>query len=212
MKITQNQFNKWFKIRGVQVTDRNILWDSWNLAINEIFQEGVQRQPEFFIQCAYESNYFQTVSENLRYSTPERILQVFGKRVGSLHKAKQLAGKPELLAEAVYGRRMGNDSAGAKRLYEKGWKVFDFRGQGYIQLTGFDNWRSFKEQTGINCFTDREYFMKNPWHGAGFYWVLHKLDYVPGVKEHTRVINGAHTGLKVREKLFAELLTIMRDY
>ena len=212
MILNKKAFYRWFKERGVVQNIIEKHWHQWDLVINNIFTLGIQRQPEFFIQCAYESGYFKRVCENLNYSTADRILKVFGKkRIGSLKKAKALVKKPEDLSVAVYGSRLGNDSVGARRLYKQGWSVFDFRGTGYIQLTGYKNWSDFKTQTGVNCFQDREYFIKNPWEASGFYWVRHKLDYLPGVREQTRAINGGYNGLKTREKLFKDLLKKIRD-
>ena len=210
MKIEKDDFKTWFNLRGYDDDQVKKQWSAWDLVVNKIFSAGIKRQPEFFIQCAYESAYFKRVCENLNYSSPDRILKVFRSRVRTLSKAKKLVKNPAGLAHAVYGKMLGNDSAKAKALYKAGWSVFNFRGTGYIQLTGFENWLDFKKQTGVDCFKDKDYFIKNPWEASGFYWVRHKLDYKPGIKEQTRAINGpACHGLKQREKLYKELLKIM---
>ena len=210
MKIEKEHFEKWFKLRGHDKEEIQTHWSAWDIVVNNIFSAGIKRQPEFFIQCAYESSYFKRVCENLNYSSPDRILKVFRSRVRTLSKAKKLIRNPVALAEAVYGKMLGNNSTKAKALYKKGWTVFNFRGTGYIQLTGFENWQDFKKQTGVDCFQDKDYFIDHPWEASGFYWVRHKLDYLPGIKEQTRAINGpACHGLGQRKKLFKELLKIM---
>ena len=210
MELKQTDFRRWFLERGTSTEIISRHWDQWDLIVNDIFRSGIKRQPEFFIQCAYESSYFRSSSENLNYSTANRILKVFRKQVRTLKKAKTLVRKPDLLAECVYGSRLGNDSAGARRLYKQGWSVFNFRGTGYIQLTGYNNWLDFKKQTGVDCFQDKEYFIKNPWQAAGFFWVRHRLDYLPGIREQTKAINGGYAGLPTRQNLYKYLLKSMK--
>ena len=217
MKLTKSAFMQWHKKYPAKKDQKEVSfqlalqkWEQWDKAVNQIF--NIQRQPEFFCQCAYESNYFKTDSENLYYTKPDRILKIFKRRVRTLTKAKKLTKNPEALAKAVYSNILGNDSPKAKKLYRKGWTCLDFRGQGYIQLTGFNNWMDFKKKTGLDPFKNRQYFIDFPWRGAGFFWVRNSLDFVPSMKDMTRIINGtAQIGLKKREALFKELLNIMKN-
>ena len=209
MKLPKEVFFNWFDKNTHYSSDcKNKIWNDWNTSVNDIFKSGIHRQPEFFIQCAFESQNFKRTEENLHYTTPDRILKVFRKYVKTLNNAKKLVKNPVALAECVYGSRMGNNSEGAKDLYKKGWSPFDFRGQGYIQLTGYDNWKLFNDMTGVNCFESRTYFIDNPWLASGFFWTYHKLDYVPGVQEQTKIINGGYSGLQARKILFKNLLKL----
>lgn len=68
-------------------------------------------------------------SENLNYSAT-RLQEVFGL---SSSRANELAGKPEAIANAVYGGKFGNAA-------NEGWK---YRGRGFNQLTFKANYEKY---------------------------------------------------------------------
>ena len=72
----------------------------------------------------------------------------------TLALAEQYARKPIAIASRVYGGRMGN---GAEPTQE-GYK---FRGRGYIQLTGKDNYVAFGKSMGVLLFAIKLIIMKN---------------------------------------------------
>lgn len=86
---------------------------------------------------AHESGGFTILWENLNYTTPERIVAIFGPKHSAkvtLEEAQALVGQPEALAERVYGlgnprkaRELGNRAPG------DGYK---YRGFGIQQITG----------------------------------------------------------------------------
>ena len=93
-------------------------------------------------QCAHESTGFTRKVENLNYTSAERIRTVFGKRrFPSLADAQEYVRQPRLLANKVYGGRMGNTGP------DDGWR---FKGRGWIQLTGRDNYRRFGPPLGMD--------------------------------------------------------------
>jgi putative chitinase len=75
-------------------------------------------------------------SENLNYSA-SRLQQVFGL---SSARANEIAGKPELIGNAVYGGKYGNAS-------NEGYK---YRGRGYNQLTFKGNYDTYGKLIGEN--------------------------------------------------------------
>jgi len=75
-------------------------------------------------------------SENLNYTTAERISKVFGL---SSSEAKNYVSNPEKLANRVYGGKYGNTASG------DGWK---YRGRGYNQLTFKDNYKAYQSLIG----------------------------------------------------------------
>lgn len=83
----------------------------------------------FTAQCRVESNEFTSLTEDLFYTHPERIVAVFPREVPTLALAQPLVGNPRLLAGAVYSNRNGNGPQGTG----DGW---NYRGRGLVQLTG----------------------------------------------------------------------------
>lgn len=94
------------------------------------------RAAHFLAQAAHESGGFKFKSENLNYSK-ESLLKVFPKYFTPA-SAEAYHRQPEKIASRVYANRMGNGDEASK----EGWK---FKGRGYIQLTGKDNYKAFSE-------------------------------------------------------------------
>jgi putative chitinase len=93
-----------------------------------------------------ESN-FKVQSENLNYSSPDRIQGVFGKRrIPSVEFAQQFVKNPEALANHVYKTTDGNSAEG---------DGFKYRGRGFIQHTGKNQYAAIAKFTGVDT-------LKNP--------------------------------------------------
>jgi putative chitinase len=102
-------------------------------------------QANILAQVQSESN-FKPGSENLNYKDPQIIMDVFGKkRIPTLDVAKSLVNNPEALANHVYAKSGGNSESG------DGWK---YRGRGFIQITGKDAYKKFKEYSGIDVISN----------------------------------------------------------
>jgi putative chitinase len=94
------------------------------------------RAAHFLAQAAHESGGFKFKSENLNYSK-ESLLKVFPKYFTAA-SSEGYHRQPEKIASRVYANRMGNGDEASK----DGWK---YKGRGYIQLTGKDNYKAFSE-------------------------------------------------------------------
>ena len=102
-------------------------------------------QANVLAQVKSESN-FVPKSENLNYSSPERIQTVFGKgRFPTVESAKPYVKNPEALANYVYAHTDGNSELG------DGWK---YRGRGFLQHTGKAQYESIKKYTGIDVVSN----------------------------------------------------------
>lgn len=156
------------------------------------------RYAHFMAQCHHESGGFRYTEENLNYSD-KALLAVFGKYYTKDLAIKE-ARKPELIANRVYGNRMGNDSPG------DGWK---HRGRGFIQLTGKDNYKAFSEYIGVDCVANPELVSTTyPYESALWFfdknnlWCIADLgieNYV--IRKITRRINGGFNGISDRIEL-----------
>lgn len=89
----------------------------------------------FLGQCEHETGGFRLWEENLNYSN-DGLLKIFRKYYPDNLLAIKHQRKPSVIANHVYGNRMGNSQP------NDGWH---FRGRGAIQLTGRDNYTRFSE-------------------------------------------------------------------
>lgn len=162
------------------------------------------RLAHFLAQAGHESGGFKLVNENLNYGA-KGLLGVFKKYFPTADKAALYERKPEKIANLVYGGRMGNGPEASG----EGWK---FRGRGYIQLTGKDNYKAFDAVVPENLLESPDLVAtKYPLLSAAWFFHkngLHKIadkgatDAV--VTEVTKRVNGGVIGLADRIKHFKE--------
>jgi len=162
------------------------------------------RLAHFLAQCGHESGGFKVVNENLNYGA-KGLLTTFKKYFPDEATAKLYERKPEKIANIVYASRMGNgDKASGE-----GWK---YRGRGYIQLTGKDNYKAFDVIVTENILENPDLVStKYPLLSAAWYWNSRKinLDADKGATDAvvtavTKKVNGGTIGLPDRIKHFKE--------
>jgi putative chitinase len=167
------------------------------------------RLAHFLAQCGHESAGFRAVQENLNYSA-KGLNGIFRKYFPTEASAASYARNPAKIAAKVYGGRMGN---GAEATGE-GYK---FRGRGYIQLTGKDNYRAFGSAIGEDMTAAPDKVATHyPLLSAAWFFSkngLHKLadegssDAV--VTKITKRVNGGTIGLPDRIKHFKEYYSLL---
>lgn len=167
------------------------------------------RLAHFLSQTGHESGGFKAVRENLNYSA-EGLTKIFPKYFPTLEAATPFAKQPEKIANKVYANRMGNGD-------EASGQGFKFRGRGYVQLTGKQNYTLFGQAIGEDLTAD-------PDKVAGEYallsaaWFFHKnglhkiadegaTDVV--VQRVTKRVNGGTIGLADRIKHFKEYYELL---
>jgi len=120
------------------------------------------RLAHFLAQCALESMNFTAIVENLNYSG-QRLLQVFPKYFKNVD-VNAYAKNPQKIGSRVYANRMGNGD-------EASGDGFKYRGRGYIQLTGKNNYQSFTDHIGEDCVANPDLVAtKYPLASAGFFF------------------------------------------
>jgi putative chitinase len=164
--------------------------------------DGPLRLSHFLSQCAHESGNFKFVKENLNYSA-DGLRKIFPKYFPTIEAANKYARQPEKIANKVYGNRMGNGD-------EASGDGFKFRGRGYIQLTGKDNYAAFDKFVDDDIMANPDLVAtKYPLTSAAFFFHKNKLwevcdrghsdDVVTAV---TKRVNGGTHGLADRQDKF----------
>ena len=168
------------------------------------------RLAHFLAQAGHESGGFKAVNENLNYGA-KGLLSIFKKYFPTEEKAKLYERKPEKIANLVYGARMGNGP-------EASGEGYKFRGRGYIQLTGKDNYKAFDAVVAESIVDNPDLVAtKYPLLSAAWFFHkngLHKIadqgatDAV--VTSVTKRVNGGTIGLADRIKHFKEYYDLLK--
>jgi len=166
------------------------------------------RLAHFLAQCAHESGGFKITQENLNYSA-EGLKRTFPRYFpGNL--AARYAWQPEKIASRVYGGRMGNGDEASKEGYT-------FRGRGYMQLTGKENYRAFAQTVEDNIMHEPDLVAsKYPLLSAAWFWHARALNASADkgvsdavVTEVTKKVNGGTMGVEERIKHFKVLYALL---
>ena len=168
------------------------------------------RLAHFLAQAGHESAGFKAVNENLNYGA-KGLLGIFKKYFPTADKAALYERKPEKIANLVYGGRMGNGP-------EASGDGYRYRGRGYIQLTGKDNYKAFDQVVSENILESPDLVAtKYPLLSAAWFWNSRKLNSVAdqgatdeGVTKVTKLVNGGTIGLPDRVKHFKEYHQLLK--
>lgn len=178
--------------------------------IGAAYAAGITSQKElanFMAQVTHESSGLTRLNESFIYSRglfQVPVRSVRNKPVeGEAARLEALQGRPQKLAEMMYGGRMGNDEPG------DGYK---FRGRGYIQLTGKRNYRAAQNALGIDLINNPDlaathenaiklslWFWKKNVHGVAS----------EDVDLATQIINIGNEGIDQRRKQFADWQNVL---
>lgn len=174
------------------------------------------RQAHLLAQMFHETDGLTITFENMNYRA-RRILEVFG--VGNHSaavrpaEAEMLAGRPEALAERVYGlgnpgkaRELGNTQAG---------DGFRYRGGGLLQTTGRGSYRKRGEEIGIDLEADPERVLDAevallPALGEWSDGNLNDAADADDIRRITRAINGGYMGLAARRAWFDRIYPVLK--
>lgn len=168
------------------------------------------RLAHFLAQCGHESAGFKAVQENLNYSA-KGLMGIFKKYFPTQTLAEQYQRNPQKIASKVYGGRMGNGA-------ESTGEGFKFRGRGYIQLTGKQNYTNFARFIGEDTVANPDLVAtKYPLASAAFFFNSNGLWSIcdrgsddATVTAVTRRVNGGTIGLPDRIKHFREYFALLK--
>ena len=168
------------------------------------------RLAHFLAQCGHESGGFKVVNENLNYGA-KGLLGIFKKYFPTEEKAKLYERKPEKIANLVYGARMGNGP-------ESSGDGYKYRGRGYIQLTGKDNYTAFGKAINEDMAANPDLVStKYPLLSAAWFFNKNGLHNIADqgatdavVTSVTKRVNGGTIGLPDRIKHFKEYYNLLK--
>ncbi len=185
-----------------------------------------RRLRHFLSQLAVESVHFTRLVENLNYSA-KRLVQVWPNRFPDIKTATNYASNPRQLANKIYGGRMGNIHP------DDGYK---YRGRGYIQLTGRENYTKAGAALNLDLVNNPDLAAthKNAARIAAWYWASKGINEIvdrdanetvildsvkaaktwelDDVKQATYKINGGYNGLEEREFELYKAAKLFPDY
>lgn len=156
------------------------------------------RIAHFLGQIEHESG-LKPISENLNYDG-DGLLKIFKKYFDkmTINELALYVRNPQKIANRVYANRMGN---GTEKSGD-GWK---YRGRGFIQLTGKNNYIELSKDTGIDFVNNPDLLLDeaNALIGALWFWNsrgLNKFADNDDIITITKRINGGNIGLNDRIK------------
>ena len=168
------------------------------------------RLAHFLAQTGHESAQFKAVSENLNYGA-KGLRGIFGKYFPTDALAAAYERKPEKIANKVYASRMGNGD-------EASGDGYKYRGRGYIQLTGKDNYKAFDATVPEDITANPDLVATQyPLLSAAWFWNKNGLNAIADkgaddatVTSVTKRVNGGTIGLPDRIKHFKEYYTPLK--
>jgi putative chitinase len=168
------------------------------------------RLAHFLAQTGHESGGFKAVKENLNYSA-KGLMAIFKKYFPTEVLANAYARQPQKIANRVYGGRMGNG-------LEATGEGFKFRGRGYIQLTGKQNYTAFDKTVEEDILATPDLVAtKYPLLSAAWFFYKNGLQKIADegatdavVTKITKRVNGGTIGLPDRIKHFNEYNDLLK--
>jgi len=202
MELTLNQLKQ--MVPGIPYAEH------WHEALEQLLPDyeinTPQRIAAFIAQCAHESGGFRFVKENLNYKAAS-LRKIFGKYFPDDAIAAAYANRPEMIANRVYGGRMGNGP-------EASGEGYKYCGRGLLQLTGKENYSWFAASLEIGPEEAAEYLetFEGAAQSACWFWETNNLNAeadAGDIKKMTKKINGGYIGLEDRIKHYEHALHIM---
>jgi putative chitinase len=193
-----------------QLIPGNHYIDHWYDALSQALPDyditTPQRVAAFLAQCAHESGGFTAIKENLNYRAVT-LRKVFPKYFPSDDIANAYAGNQEMIANRVYGGRMGNGD-------EHSGDGYRYCGRGLIQLTGKQNYQNFADSIQIAVEDVPEYLatFEGAVQSACWFWEANNLNQFADsgdILTMTKRINGGTIGLEDRIKHYNHALHVL---
>jgi putative chitinase len=174
------------------------------------------RLSHFLAQLLHETAGGTVLFENLNYTTPARVLAIFGVGHHSAairpEEVPSLIGNPSALAERVYG--LGNPRMARQLSNTHPGDGFRYRGGGALQTTGGGNYKKMGDMSSVDFYGNPDLIV-SPEHAlkpALNEWAVCKLNSAADkndIRTITKAINGGYNGLVQRQAWFDRLWKVV---
>jgi putative chitinase len=193
-----------------QIIPGNQYVSHWYEALCKILPDydinTTNRVAAFLAQTAHESGGYKALKENLNYRAVT-LRKVFPKYFPTDELANAYAQKPEMIANRVYGNRMGNGD-------EASGDGFRYCGRGLIQLTGKQNYQNFADsiETPVEELPEFLATFEGAIQSACWFWEANNLNQWADSSDMltlTKRINGGTIGLEDRIKHYNHAIHVL---
>ena len=193
-----------------QIIPGNQYVSHWYEALCKILPDyeinTTNRVAAFLAQTAHESGGYKALKENLNYRAVT-LRKVFPKYFPTDELANAYAQKPEMIANRVYGNRMGNGD-------EASGDGFRYCGRGLIQLTGKQNYQNFADsiETPVEELPEFLATFEGAIQSACWFWEANNLNQWADSSDMltlTKRINGGTIGLEDRIKHYNHAVHVL---
>jgi putative chitinase len=193
-----------------QIIPGNQYVSHWYEALCKILPDydinTTNRVAAFLAQTAHESGGYKALKENLNYRAVT-LRKVFPKYFPTDELASAYAQKPEMIANRVYGNRMGNGD-------EASGDGFRYCGRGLIQLTGKQNYQNFADsiETPVEELPEFLATFEGAIQSACWFWEANNLNQWADSSDMltlTKRINGGTIGLEDRIKHYNHAIHVL---
>jgi len=147
-----------------------------------------RRLYNFIGQSAEETGGFTGLVESTNYKDPVRLDSLFKNVHGLDHAKRLIAEGPAAIANTIYAGKLGNGDPASG-------DGFRFRGRGFLQITGRDNYRKIGALTGMNLEENPDQLgePEPAAQAAGLFWKLRGINTpadADDVAAVTKLVNG----------------------
>lgn len=207
-KIIPYEVMEKFFYKGLSEEDKRSIYDNIGKYSDYAELTTIDRCASFLAQVTHESMDFRYRYENLNY-TAERLMEIFPKYFPTKELANAYAKKPNMIANRVYGNR--KDLGNGDEFSEDGW---NYRGRGYIQITGKNNYTKCSEDLDMDIDVLLNYLdgIEGSVHSAIWYWKSRNCNsYIDNgdIVAQTKIINGGYNGLEDRKYRFQTIKSLI---
>lgn len=198
-------------LTNLKVSRKNEFLPILEKELKKFSDEDIAR---FLSNVLVESSKFSSLRENLNYSTPERLVQIYPSAFakpprGLGYNPYNYIKNPQKLANLIYNSNLIPSKKSLGNFTENsGWL---YRGGGLMQTTGYNNYLKLSQLTKIDFIKDPdlisipEYAVKS----AVIFYNSNKLSQKKTLKEVRIAINGSELGYTEVLKVYNQIKSML---